>query len=55
VGQPRTGTTILYDLLAQDPAFRPPLTWEVDMPFPVPKPDTYHTDSRIAQTQARRG
>jgi len=24
----------------------------VDMPFPVPKPDTYHTDSRIAQTQA---
>ena len=32
VGQPRTGTTILYDLLAQDPDLRPPLTWEVDYP-----------------------
>jgi len=52
VGQPRTGTTILYDLLAQDPALRPPLTWEVDMPVPVPKPDTYHIDSRIAESQA---
>lgn len=52
VGQPRTGTTILFDLLAQDPALRPPLTWEVDNPVPVPQPDTYHTDPRIAQTQA---
>lgn len=52
VGQPRTGTTILFDLLAQDPALRPPLTWEVDNPLPVPQPDTYDTDPRIAQTQA---
>lgn len=52
VGQPRTGTTILFDLLAQDPALRPPLTWEVDHPFPVPQPATYATDPRIAQTQA---
>jgi hypothetical protein len=52
VGQPRTGTTILFDLLAQDPALRPPLTWEVDNPFPVPQPETYDTDPRIAQTQA---
>ena len=52
VGQPRTGTTILYDLLAQDPALRAPLTWEVDEPCPVPQPDTYHDDPRIAQTQA---
>lgn len=51
-GQPRTGTTILFDLLAQDPALRPPLTWEVDNPFPVPQPQTYDTDPRIAQTQA---
>ena len=36
VGQPRTGTTILYDLLAQDPANRAPLTWEVDLPCPPP-------------------
>jgi len=52
VGQPRTGTTILFDLLAQDPALRPPLTWEVDNPFPLPSPETYDTDSRIAETQA---
>jgi Sulfotransferase family len=48
VGQPRTGTTILFDLLAQDSALRPPLTWEVDNPF---RPATYHTDPRIAETQ----
>jgi chorismate mutase len=52
VGQPRTGTTILYDLLAQDPDLRAPLTWEVDAPCPVPRPETYHTDPRIALTQA---
>src|ERR1700761_4777260 len=52
VGQPRTGTTILYDLLAQDPDLRAPLTWEVDAPCPVPQPQTYHDDPRIAQTQA---
>ncbi len=52
VGQPRTGTTILYDLLAQDPDLRAPLTWEVDAPCPVPQPETYHTDPRIAATQA---
>ncbi len=53
LGQPRTGTTILYDLLAQDPDLRAPLTWEVDHPFPVPRPDTYETDPRIAETQAQ--
>ena len=52
VGQPRTGTTILFDLLAQDPALRPPLSWEVDAPLPVPQPETYETDPRIAETQA---
>jgi hypothetical protein len=52
VGQPRTGTTILFDLLAQDPALRPPLTWEVDNPWPLPRPETYAIDPRIAETQA---
>jgi hypothetical protein len=52
VGQPRTGTTILFDLLAQDPELRAPLTWEVDEPCPVPRPETYHDDPRIAQAQA---
>ena len=52
VGQPRTGTTILYDLLAQDPANRAPLTWEVDAPVPPPETATYDTDPRIEQAEA---
>ncbi len=53
VGQPRTGTTILYDLLAQDPALRAPLTWEVDHPVPPPETATFHSDPRIAESQSR--
>ena len=52
VGQPRTGTTILYDLLAQDPANRAPLSWEVDLPCPPPATATYATDPRIAEVEA---
>jgi len=51
VGQARTGTTILHDLLAQDPANRVPLTWEVDRPIPPPESATYWTDPRIAESQ----
>jgi hypothetical protein len=29
-GLPRTGTTVLYNLLAQDPKHRVPLGWEVN-------------------------
>ena len=53
VGQPRTGTTILYDLLARDPAHRAPLTWEVDRPCPPPETASYETDPRIAEVQAQ--
>jgi Sulfotransferase family len=52
VGQPRTGTTILYDLLAQDSTNRVPLTWEVDHPCPPPRTETYGDDPRIATSQA---
>jgi hypothetical protein len=52
VGQPRTGTTILFDLLAQDPALRAPLTWEVDRPVPAPETATYESDPRIDEVQA---
>ncbi len=52
VGQPRTGTTILYDLLAQDPANRAPLTWEVDQPVPPPEAATYDSDPRIDEADA---
>ncbi|MCU1602967.1 MAG: hypothetical protein JWO22_3676 [Frankiales bacterium] len=53
VGQPRTGTTILFDLLAQDRGFRVPRSWEVDKPCPPPELSTYSTDPRIAEVQAQ--
>lgn len=52
VGQGRTGTTILYDLLAQDPETRVPRTWEVDRPVPPPQTATYDTDPRIDEVDA---
>jgi hypothetical protein len=51
IGQGRTGTTILHDLLAQDPATRVPLTWEVDQPLPPPETATYDTDPRIEASE----
>src|SRR3954465_11379018 len=53
VGRGRPGTTILHDLLAQDPAHRVPLTWEVDRPCPPPETATYGADPRIAPSQAQ--
>ncbi|MGZ6995114.1 MAG: sulfotransferase, partial [Acidimicrobiia bacterium] len=52
VGQARTGTTILFDLLAQDPAPRAPLTWEIDRPVPPPESATFDTDPRIEEVDA---
>ena len=53
LGQPRTGTTILFDVLAQDPAARVPLTWEVDEPWPPPETTSYESDPRIEQVDAK--
>ena len=53
LGLPRTGTTLLYGLLAEDPAHRAPLSWEIDQPCPPAETATYHTDPRIETTQAR--
>ncbi|MDP3714621.1 MAG: sulfotransferase [Mycobacteriales bacterium] len=36
LGLPRTGTTVLYGMLAADPAMRSPSSWEVARPFPAP-------------------
>ena len=36
VGLPRTGTTLLHNLLCQDPTRRAPLFWEVLQPAPAP-------------------
>ncbi len=51
VGLPRTGTTILHSLLAQDPANRSPLAWEIQHPVPPASPDTFLNDPRIAKQQ----
>jgi hypothetical protein len=51
VGLPRTGTTILHQLLAQDPANRVPMTWEVMYVHPAPERATYETDPRIAAVE----
>lgn len=47
IGFPRTGTTILHDILAQDPASRSPLTWETMFPSPPPEAATFGSDPRI--------
>jgi hypothetical protein len=51
LGLPRTGTTILYELLAQDPAHRAPSTWEVAQPIPPAQRQSFHTDPRIAEVE----
>jgi hypothetical protein len=51
LGMPRTGTTILHELLAQDPANRVPMTWEVFHPWPPPERATYESDPRIAAVE----
>ncbi len=55
LGLPRTGTTLLYGLLAEDTAARAPLSWEVDQPHPPPEADTYETDPRIETSEKRFG
>lgn len=45
-GIPRTGTTLLSNLLAADPARRSPLKWELDDPVPPPTTETLYTDPR---------
>ena len=52
VGLPRTGSTILHDILARDPASRAPLTWECNEPCPAPEADTFESDPRIAAIDA---
>ncbi len=50
-GLPRTGTSILHEMFAQDPANRVPLHWEVRHPCPAPETATYQGDSRIARAE----
>ena len=51
MGLPRTGTSILHQLLAQDPENRVPMTWEVMHPWPPPEAATFDADPRIAAVE----
>lgn len=51
-GLPRTGTTALIDILAQDPAARVLYNWETSNLVPPADPQHWHDDPRIAATQA---
>jgi Sulfotransferase family len=51
VGQPRSGTSILFELLSQDPQFGAPANWEILFPCPPPEAATWHSDPRIAKAQ----
>ncbi|MEN8160922.1 MAG: sulfotransferase [Myxococcota bacterium] len=48
-GLPRTGTSILHELLACDPAHRVPLHWEVR--HPCPPPEANEDDPRIERAE----
>jgi hypothetical protein len=52
LGLPRTGSTALSFLLAQDTARRSLRVWEASTPCPPPETATEHTDPRIAVAQA---
>jgi hypothetical protein len=47
VGLPRSGTTILHEVLAQDDQFRYVKKWEALFPCPPPEESTYGSDPRI--------
>ena len=49
-GLPRSGTTFLHALLAQDPAHRAPQVWEVMYPSPPPERASYAANPRITTT-----
>ena len=47
VGLPRSGTSILFELLAQDPDVGVPMMWEALQPCPPPEAASYQSDQRI--------
>ncbi len=51
LGSGRSGTTILHEVLSQDPQFRSVRRWEGLFPWPAPEAATYDTDARIAKAQ----
>lgn len=52
LGLPRTGSTALSCLLAEDPAARSIRNWEAQAPCPPPESATQHSDPRIEKARA---
>ena len=48
-GLPRSGTSILFELLAQDRQFMAPANWEFVLPCPPPEAAIYRDDPRVAR------
>lgn len=46
-GLPRSGTSILFELLARDRQFMAPANWEFVFPCPPPEAATYRSDPRV--------
>ena len=46
-GLPRSGTSILFELLAQDRQFMAPANWEFVLPCPPPEAASYRNDPRV--------
>ena len=51
LGLPRSGSTFLHSLMAQDPANRVPLTWEMMFPSPPPIAADQDSDPRIERAE----
>ncbi|MEW9856425.1 sulfotransferase family protein [Novosphingobium sp. M1R2S20] len=51
-GLPRTGTTLMINLLASDPARRSFLRWEIYEPIPPARPEELHAGRRYEERQA---
>jgi hypothetical protein len=49
----RTGTTLLFNLLAREGSVRAPRLWEMLNPLPPPEQETYESDPRIAEADRR--
>lgn len=50
-GLPRSGTSILFELLAQDRQFLAAANWEFILPCPPPEAVTYRNDPRIPKAE----
>ena len=52
IGLPRSGTTIMQEILGADPGFRTVRMWEAKFPCPPPAPGDPTPDPRIARADA---